>query len=104
MPSAELQMVIDMLRSAPPVPRDAGWAEQRAGLESLTAVMPPPADVQFTPASAGGRPAEWVEAAGASAERSVLYLHGGGYCIGSITTHRQLAAGISRAGGGGGLL
>jgi hypothetical protein len=36
MPSAELQMVIDMLRSSPPVPRDAAWAEQRAGLESLT--------------------------------------------------------------------
>lgn len=97
MPSPELQMVIDLLRSAPPVPRGAPWAEQRAALENLAALMPPPADVRFTPVDAGGVPAEWVAAPGAGADRAVLYLHGGGYCIGSITTHRQLAADVSRA-------
>ncbi|MCU1430460.1 MAG: Alpha/beta hydrolase fold-3 domain protein, partial [Actinomycetia bacterium] len=42
-------------------------------------------------------PAEWVRADGARAGTAVLYLHGGGYCIGSIRTHRALAARISRA-------
>jgi acetyl esterase/lipase len=99
MPSAELQMVIDMLRGAPPVPREGAWAEQRAALERLTTIVPPPADVRYTPVDAGGVPAEWVAPAGVSTDRAVLYLHGGGYCIGSIQTHRQLAADIARAAG-----
>ena len=64
MASPELQMVIDLLRSAPPVPREAAWAEQRAALENLTTIMPPPADVRFTPVDAGGVPAEWVAGGG----------------------------------------
>jgi len=99
MPSSELQMVIDMLRSAPPVPRDAPWSEQRAGLERLATMVPPPADVRYTPVDAGGVAAEWVDPPGVSSERAVLYLHGGGYCIGSIQTHRQLAADVARAAG-----
>jgi acetyl esterase/lipase len=37
------------------------------------------------------------ERADADAGRAVLYLHGGGYVIGSINTHRSLAARLSRA-------
>jgi acetyl esterase/lipase len=44
-------------------------------------------------------PAEWVTAPGARSDAAVLYLHGGGYAIGSIATHRMLAANISRAAG-----
>ena len=98
MASAELQMVIDLLR-AQPIPRDANYVDQRAAMESLTAMAPRPDDVTFTPVDAGGRPAEWVAAAGASDDRALLYLHGGGYCIGSIATHRHLAADLSRAAG-----
>ena len=99
MPSPELQMVIDLLRGNPPVPRTAAFAEQRAALDNLTGVMPPAADVRSTPVDAGGVAAEWIAAAGARDDRGVLYLHGGGYCIGSIKTHRQLAADVSRAAG-----
>ena len=97
MASPELQTVVDMLRSMPPVPREADWLAQRAALENLTTMAPPPADTVFTPTDVGGVPAEWVAAEGARSDRAVLYLHGGGYCIGSIRTHRQLAADISRA-------
>jgi len=97
MASPELQIVLDMLRASPPVPREADWVEQRAGLENLVSLAPPPTDVRFTPTAAGGVPAEWVAADGARSDRAVLYLHGGGYCIGSIRTHRQLATDLSRA-------
>jgi len=90
-------MVIDLLRGAPPVPREASFVEQRVALEALTATAPPAADVSVTPVDAGGVPAAWVAAPGARADRTILYLHGGGYCIGSIRTHRQLAADLSRA-------
>jgi acetyl esterase/lipase len=99
MASSELQMVLDLLRGAPPVPRDAPWVDQRAALESLTTMVPPPPDLRVTKVSADGVPAEWVAAADARGDRAVLYLHGGGYCIGSLNTHRQLAGDVSRASG-----
>ena len=98
MASAELQMVIDLLR-AQPIPRDATFADQRAAMESLTAMAPQPEGATCTPCEVGGRAAEWVVAAGARDDRALLYLHGGGYCIGSINTHRTLAADLSRAAG-----
>ncbi len=51
------------------------------------------------PRDVNGVPAEWVSARGAAADRAVLYLHGGGYVLGSIGTHRELAARISAASG-----
>jgi acetyl esterase/lipase len=46
---------------------------------------------------AGGVPAEWVAVEGAEHEAVVLYLHGGGYCIGSLNTHRGMAARVAGA-------
>jgi acetyl esterase/lipase len=60
-------------------------------------LFPVAADVKCEPVTAGGVKAEWVTAPGADAGRAVLYLHGGGYVIGSINTHRALAARISTA-------
>jgi len=98
MASAELQMVIDLLRAGP-LPRDAGWEEQRAGLDRLSEMGPPPSDATFEPLEIGGRPAAWIQADAASAERTLLYLHGGGYCVGSLKSHRGLATDLSRAAG-----
>jgi acetyl esterase/lipase len=42
-------------------------------------------------------PAAWVVAPGAETGRVLLYLHGGGYVVGSINTHRDLAGRLSRA-------
>jgi phosphinothricin tripeptide acetyl hydrolase len=49
--------------------------------------------------SAPAAPAEWLRPPGAVAGRVVLYLHGGGYVIGSPRSHRHLAAAIARAAG-----
>ena len=46
----------------------------------------------------GERPAEKVTV-GLDNGTAVLYLHGGGYTIGSIATHRSLAAHIARGAG-----
>jgi acetyl esterase/lipase len=55
------------------------------------------ADIRREVVSADGVEAEWVSAPDAEAGRAVLYLHGGGYVIGSINTHRSLAARLARA-------
>ena len=49
--------------------------------------------------NAGGPAAEWVTDENAAGDRAILYLHGGGYVIGSVRTHRALMAGLSRAAG-----
>ncbi|MEU8898516.1 alpha/beta hydrolase [Nocardia sp. NPDC048505] len=46
-----------------------------------------------------GRPAEKLTARGGSGSGAVLYLHGGGYAVGSLTTHRSLAARLAHGTG-----
>ncbi len=57
----------------------------------------PPADTQVAAVDVDGVPAEWVCAPGVDQDRVLLYLHGGGYVIGSIHTHKGLIAALSRA-------
>lgn len=98
MASPELDLVVQMLRAQPPV-AETDVAERRAGLERMTAAAVLAEDVACEPVSADGVPAEWVVAPGADPGRALLYLHGGAYVIGSIATHRDLAARLSRAAG-----
>jgi acetyl esterase/lipase/acyl-coenzyme A synthetase/AMP-(fatty) acid ligase len=46
---------------------------------------------------AGGCAAEWVVARSDPAQPVVVYIHGGGYSLGSSRSHRHLAASIGRA-------
>ena len=96
MSQQQLQQIIQMLK-AQPIAGHQTVQESRANFEKMAAMFPVPADVKFEPMNAGGVKAEWVTAPGADAGRAVLYLHGGGYVIGSINTHRDLAGRISRA-------
>lgn len=81
----------------------SGWSggtieEQRARQERRARFARAPADIQCRPADAGGVPAAWIEgpAAGSGA---LLYLHGGGYVLGSIQSHRELVGRLARASG-----
>lgn len=47
-------------------------------------------DCEFIPVDAGGVPAEWVIAPGADTSRRVLYIHGGGFAMGSPKSHRTM--------------
>ena len=95
MPSKELQMIIEMLESRP-VPENATIEEQRAAMQAF-AQLPIDEDVRCEAVNAEGVPAEWVAAPEAVDERVVYYLHGGGYVMGSIDTHREIASRLSRA-------
>jgi monoterpene epsilon-lactone hydrolase len=49
-------------------------------------------------------PAEWTYPPSADAERAILFLHGGAYIMGSLESHRDLVARLSRTAGVRGLL
>jgi len=96
MSQQQLQQIILMLKAQPIAGRPT-VQETRANFEQMAGMFPVAADVKCEPVNAGGIKSEWVTAPDADAGRAVLYLHGGGYVIGSINTHRDLAARISRA-------
>jgi len=79
-------------------------AERRAQYERAEKVFPTPPDVKVERVNAPAVPAEWLRPPSAEPGRVVLYLHGGGYVIGSPRSHRHLAAAIAAAAGASALL
>lgn len=73
--------------------------EARALSDGWAIATAEPEDVAYEPVDAGGVAAEWTVPAGADAERVLLYLHGGGYSVGSIASHRKLVGHLTSAAG-----
>jgi epsilon-lactone hydrolase len=78
--------------------------ERRAQYDRAERVFPTPADVAIDHVAAPTRPAEWLTPPGVRGNAVLLYLHGGGYVIGSPRSHRHLAAALARASGARALL
>lgn len=92
----ELDAIVGLLTSRPQ-PEEPSPAEMREGFEKLAHFLPVPDDAAVEKVDADGVPSVWVGAAGVSGGRVILYLHGGGYVIGSLNTHRRLACDLSAA-------
>lgn len=78
---------------------DRRIAQMREGYEALGGAFPPGDDWSCQRENIRGIPGELSHCGGA-ARNIVLYLHGGGYVIGSLVTHRGLVANVARATGG----
>ena len=102
MPSQAMQDAIDALRArqkasasqAPPA-----LEQRRAAFVPGDLLHPVPDDVQVQEVTAGGVPAHWLTAPGADTGRVLLFLHGGGYELGSVRSDGELAARLGRASG-----
>jgi monoterpene epsilon-lactone hydrolase len=77
-------------------PRPTDIAERRKGFDAFAQAFPTAGDIVVEKVSANGVPAEWTSAPGADTSRAVLYLHGGGYVIGSLDSHRHVTSEIAR--------
>ena len=71
------------------------WPVQRARLDRLTGAAPLPRGTTIAEQTFGGISAEVVSARNAASQRTVVHLHGGGYCVGSARTARSWAAQLS---------
>src|SRR5262245_36404223 len=70
--------------------------QQRTFFDGLGDLMPRTSDrFEAEPAIVGGIKGEWVRARGCRNNAALLYLHGGGYVIGSPRSHRHLAGALS---------
>ncbi|MVU81967.1 alpha/beta hydrolase fold domain-containing protein [Nocardia sp. ET3-3] len=69
---------------------------QRALMDWGAVAQPGPRGLHAERVRLGGRPAERVTVGPVSDSATVLYLHGGGYTVGSPVTHRPLAGYLAR--------
>lgn len=76
--------------------RNTPVAQMRADWDALFAA---PVAAAVEDVDAGGVPCRWVTAPGARPDRVVLYFHGGGFQVGSPSSHLALMADISAATG-----
>ena len=97
MPDQEIAALRALLAQRP---RPDALADRRASFDAFAKVFPTAADIAVETVSANGVPAEWTSAPNAGRTGAVLYLHGGGYVIGSLDSHRHLASEIARDTGG----
>ena len=87
-PSSEAQAVARELLSKPFYAGE-GFDEMREHLEEAGSARALAAGTEVTAVEEETWDGEWVRARGAAAKRAVLYLHGGGYCLGSPASHRS---------------
>jgi acetyl esterase/lipase len=98
MASPQLDAIIQLIRSRS-IREDTTIEETRAEFEMLATMFPVAADIKREPASANGVPGEWISAPNSTDAATILYLHGGGYTIGSVNTHADMVSRICRASG-----
>src|SRR4051794_29196722 len=85
-----------LLRQPTELPATVAEAREQF-VEQIT--RPVPADVRISDRTLGGRPALVLEPPGSSGDAILLYLHGGGYVVGTPHTHAALAAELARRAG-----
>jgi len=93
---AGLQAAMAAFAAAPDAPRPS-WPERRMGIDAMGASVPPPESCLVEAMTLGGVPAEKIAPAGAVADRTIFYLHGGGYCLGGCASHRTMVARMAEA-------
>ena len=74
-------------------------AAQRWWLRQLARLNRPASGVEIEAGTVGGVAGEWLRAPARRNASAILYLHGGGFCVGSPATHRALTSRLARATG-----
>jgi len=96
MAQCEIEAIRALLGSKP---RPVEWPERRNRLDEVGSVWPVADDVKVTSVDVNGVPGEWSIVPGSDSSRVLMFFHGGGYCSGSIVSHRRLITEAGRAAG-----
>lgn len=99
MSARELETLLAMLRQQGAALLDAEPAEARAAFEEMMSQAPAAPDVKGEPVTVGGVPALRLTTSESEPSRTLIYLHGGAYVIGSSRAYQGLASDLARAAG-----
>ena len=80
-------------------PRSDDYRQRRRDFDARSLEYGVAPDVTVEPVTANGVRAEWTSTPQDRSDRALLYVHGGGYVIGSLDSHRHLVAEAGRAAG-----
>src|SRR3954467_10657419 len=94
MAHSEIDAIRTLLTSKP---RPVGWSERRQRINEVGSTWPVAPDIRCETVDCDGVAGEWSIAPGSEPSRALLYFHGGGYCSGSIVSHRRLVTEAGRA-------
>jgi epsilon-lactone hydrolase len=101
MPSSEFRQVLEVLRERAIARR--GYEQdlklRRQELDAFGALNPPPPNTERFEVPASPVVMERLARREGASEQAILYLHGGGYCRGSIRSHAGLAGRLAEASG-----
>ncbi|RWP14946.1 MAG: alpha/beta hydrolase [Mesorhizobium sp.] len=78
-------------------PRPVDWDERRARLDEVGSVWPIADDIRCEDAVLDGLEGEWSLAPESDRDKVLLFFHGGGYCSGSLKSHRRMVTEAGRA-------
>jgi epsilon-lactone hydrolase len=78
-------------------PRPVGWSERRQRIDEIGSTWPVADDVRLEEVEFDGIPGEWSIVPGSDPSHVLLFFHGGGYCSGSIVSHRRMVTEAGRA-------
>jgi monoterpene epsilon-lactone hydrolase len=96
MPSLEHEAVVAGL-NARPVTGTPTLAERRAGYDATLGANPRPGDIDIQAILIEHLDADWVAVPESDGPCTILYLHGGGYIVGSHTAYGEFAGRLARA-------
>ena len=94
MAQSEIEAVRALLSSKP---RPIGWPERRQRLDDVGSVWPVADDVELAAVDVNGMAGEYSIVPGSDPSRILMFFHGGGYCSGSIGSHRRMVSEAGRA-------
>ena len=97
MPSIRHKMAVRLVNASLLRPADMKVEAARLLMDDFAHLFPMPDSVDVRSLRAAGLEAEWIVPSAGAPKGAVLYLHGGGYCAGSIASHRALAARLALA-------
>ena len=79
------------------LPRSDDYRQRRKDIDQRGLAYRLATDIGIEPVTANGVRAEWTTTPNDARDAALMYLHGGGYVIGSLDSHRHLVAEAGRA-------
>jgi len=96
MASEQMLQMAEVMRTQQFAADETTLEQRREGMEAFMGSFPVADDVVVEDLVMAGVPCRWTFVPESRASKIILYLHGGGYVLGSLNSHQELMARLAR--------